>query len=197
MTKIQTPLGPQPGGLFHHVLWTITPRPVWIIGTCNADGTANLSTITCVTNNPGPPENIILSSAAARTNANITRTGEFSVNLCNGALAGLADYVGSVSGEAGPKNGMPYTLEWGTAAKVPVLDLSPCVLECKLSHTHTIGMFHTFFGEVMNMHLDEKLNPPKESREVIMQWFNELDIPALDMLVYQSIKKYYKVGEKR
>jgi len=184
--------------LFHHVVWTITPRPVYIIGTRNEDGTANFSTITCVSNTPGPPEHIIISTAAKRTIANIQRTGEFSVNLCNGEMAVLADYVGSVSGEDGVKDAMPYGFVWGEKAEVPVLDASPCVFECKLSEEHQvhIGAFHTFFGEVVNLHIDVELNPPTDSREAAFNWFQSIDIHGINPLVYHSLLKYFRVGEK-
>ena len=188
--KMATPLNQ----LFHHVVWTITPRPVYIVGTCNEDGTANLSTITCVSNSPGPPENLIVTTAARRTTANIQRTGEFSVSLCNAEMAVLADYVGSVSGEDGAKDAMAYGLTWGGNARVPVLEASPCVFECKLSYTHQIGGFHTFFGEVVNLHINANLNPPTESREAAFKWFKELSIHEIDPLVYHSLLKYFHVG---
>ncbi|MCL2619567.1 MAG: flavin reductase family protein [Defluviitaleaceae bacterium] len=184
------------GGIFHHVVWTITPRPVWIVGTRNEDGTQNLSTITCVSNTPGPPENIIVSMTARRTIANIQRTGEFSVNLCNAEMASLANYVGSVSGVDGAKDNLPYDFTWGDKIPVPVLDASHCVFECKLSHTHVVGDFHTFFGEVVNLHIDEDLTPPTESQEAMREWFKVLDIHKTDPMVYHSVLKYYRVGEK-
>jgi len=196
MKKIQKQSIPQLGGIFHHVVWTITPRPVWVVGTCNKDGLPNLSTITCVSNTPGPPENIIVSMAAKRTIANILRTGEFSVNLCNVEMAPLADYVGSVSGENCVKDAVPYDFTWGEHMRVPVLDASHCVLECKVSHTHVIGAFHTFFGEVVNLHIDTNLTPPMDSQEAIIKWFNSIDIHKIDPLVYHSVLKYFQVGEK-
>ena len=196
MKKIQKQSIPQMGGIFHHVVWTITPRPVWIVGTCNKDGTPNLSTITCVSNTPGPPENIILSMVAKRTIANIERTGEFSVNLCNASMVELVNYVGSVSGEDTVKDAVPYDFTWGEKAKVPVLDSSHCVFECELSHTHIIGHFHTFFGEVVNLQIDAELAPPTEPHEAIVNWFKSLDIHKMDPMVYHSILKFYHVGEK-
>jgi len=183
-------------GLFHHVVWTITPRPVWIVGTRNKNGTPNLSTITCVSNTPGPPENIIVSMAAKRTIANIRQTGEFSVSLVNADMAALADYVGSVSGEDTVKNAVKYDYVWGGNADVPILDASHCVFECKLSHTHEVGMFQTFFGEVVNLHIDAKLTPPEASQEALFKWFQSIDIHKIDPLVYHSLQKYYRVGKK-
>ena len=196
MKKIQKQSTPQLSGIFHHVVWTITPRPVWIVGTCNEDSSQNLSTITCVSNTPGPPENIIVSMAAKRTIANIQRTGEFSVNLCNVAMAALADYVGSVSGENGVKDVISYEFTWGEKTRVPVLGASNCVFECKVSHTHAIGAFHTFFGEVVNLHIDVDLSPPTDSQEAIIQWFKSIDIHEIDPLIYHSVLKYFRVGEK-
>ena len=195
MKKIQKQSIPL-SSLFHHVVWTITPRPVWIVGTCNQDDTPNLSTITCVSNTPGPPENIMVSMCAKRTITNILRTGEFSVALTNFEMSSLADYVGSVSGEEVVKDAMPYNFAWGDKARVPVLDASHCVFECKVSHTHIIGSFHTFFGEVVNLHLDEKLTPPTGSQDEMLNWFKAIDIHGMNPLVYHSIQKYYRVGEK-
>jgi len=134
--------------------------------------------------------------AAKRTIANILRTGEFSVALANVEMAHLADYVGSVSGEDGPKDAMPYDFTWGGKLHVPVLDASHCVFECKLSHTHEIGQFKTFLGEVVNLQIDADLTPPTGSREEIIKWFKSLDIHKMDPLVYHSALKYYRVGEK-
>jgi len=196
MKKILKQSIPQISGVFHHVVWTITPRPVWIVGTCNKDNTANLSTITCVSNTPGPPENIIVSMAAKRTIANIKRTGEFSVNLCNTSMASLADYVGSVSGADGIKDAIAHDFTWGEKAHVPILDASPSVFECSVSNIHEIGDFHTFFGEVVNLHLDANLSPPTESHEAIVKWFKSINISKIDPLVYHSILKYFRVGKK-
>ena len=186
----------QLSGLYHHVVWTITPRPVWTVGTRNADGSPNLSTITCVSNTPGPPENIIVSMVAKRTIANILRTGEFSVSLVNVAMANLASYVGSVSDEDCVKDAVPYDFTWGEKIPVPVLDASHCVFECKLSHTHEVGAFYTFFGEVVNLHIDASLTPPAGPQEAIVEWFKSIDIHKLDPLVYHSVLKYFRVGEK-
>ena len=196
MKKIQKQSIPQLDRIFHHVVWTITPRPVWIVGTCNEDGSPNLSTITCVSNTPGPPENIIVSMVAKRTISNIQRSGEFSVNLCNVEMASLADYVGSVSGEDCVKDAIPYGFTWGDKTRVPVLDASHCVFECKVSHTHVIGDFHTFFGEVFNLHIDVNLSPPTDSHEAAVKWFKSIDIHKMDPLVYHSVLKYFRVGEK-
>jgi len=196
MKKIHKQSIPQLDKLFHYVVWTITPRPVWIVGTCNEDGSPNLSTITCVSNTPGPPENIIVSMVAKRTIANIQRTGEFSVNLCNVEMASLADYVGSVSGVDGAKNDMPYDFVWGEKSRVPILNASHCVFECKVSHTHLVGDFYTFFGEVVNSHIDASLTPPIASREATLKWFQSIDIHKMDPLIYHSILKFFRVGEK-
>jgi len=178
-------------------VWTITPRPVWIIGTRNEDNTPNLSTITCVSNTPGPPENIIVSMTARRTIANILRTGEFSVNLANTEMAALADYVGSVSGEDGIKDAMDYGFAWGDKLRVPVLDSSHYTFECKETHTHIVGAFHTFFGEVVNLQIDTNLTPPSGPQEAIVKWFKSIDIHRTNPLVYHSVLKYYRVGEKK
>ena len=197
MTKIAKQYIAPFGGIFHHLVWTVTPRPVWIVGTCNDDGTSNLSTITCVSNTPGPPEHLILSMAAKRTIANIERTGRFSVALAHGVLAGLADYVGSVSGEDGAKDALAYGVDISEGLGVPVLDAAWFVLECKLAHTLVFGDFHTFFGEVAGLHIADSLVPPTDSREAMVQWFQALDIPGIDPLVYHSVRKYFRVGEKR
>ena len=196
MKKVTKQSVSQLNNLYHHVVWTATPRPVWIVGTCNEDDTPNLSTITCVSNTPGPPENIILSMVAKRTTANILRTGEFSVSLANVQMAALVDHVGTVSGEDRVKDDVPYGFTWGEKLRVPVLDASHCVFECKLSHTHEVGDFKTFFGEVVNLHLDVNLTPPDGPHEEIVKWFMALDIHGMDPMVYHSVLKYYRVGEK-
>lgn len=138
-----------------------------------------------------------MSMSARRTIANILRTGEFSVNLANTEMAALADYVGTVSGESGVKNAMPYDFAWGEKIHVPVLDASHCVFECKVSHTHVVGGFHTFFGEVANLHIGTNLIPPTDvSREDLRKWFSKIDIHKMDSMVYHSILKYFRVGER-
>ena len=196
MKKILKQSVPQLDFLLHHVVWTITPRPVWIVGTRNQDGTPNLSTITCVSNTPGPPENIIVSMVARRTIANIQRTGEFSVNLANVEMAALVDYVGTISGEDSAKDAMSYGFAWGEKAHVPVLEASHYTFECKVSHTHVVGSFHTFFGEVLNLQIDTNLVPPEGPQEAVREWFRAIDIHGLNPLVYHSALKYFRVGEK-
>jgi flavin reductase (DIM6/NTAB) family NADH-FMN oxidoreductase RutF len=148
MKSIRKQSIPRLNPLFHHVVRTIIPRPVWNVGTGSEDGTHNLSTITCISNTPGPPETIIASMAAKRTIANIQRTGELSVALCN---AGMSE----------------------------------------------VGGFHTFFGEVLTLHIDTELcNPLTDSNEAILKWLKQINIHKTDPMIYHSVQKFYRVGKK-
>jgi len=187
----------KPGDIVQHAIWLLTPRTVWIAGTRNEDGTPNLSTITSVSYTPGPPESMVVSMVARRTTANILRTGEFTMNLANVEMAPLADYVGTVSGEDRVKDAVPYDFAWGDEVKAPVLGASPCVIECKVLQTVSLGESYTFIGDMVLRHVDERVGRPKEmTNEAIMAWLNAVDVREIDPLVYHSYLKYYRVGEK-
>jgi len=102
-------------------------------------------------------------------------------------MAQLADYAGSVSGDDCVKDAVTYDFTWGKEIHVPMLDASPCVFKCRVSQTHLVGISHTFFGEAVNLHLDLNLsNPPMDSREAILEWFNSINIHDINPLVYHS-----------
>jgi len=112
-------------------------------------------------------------------------------------MVALSDYFGSVSGENGVKDKLAYDVTWGSAVKAPMLNASPCVVECRVSHSHQIGISHTFLGEVVSLHMDAKLSLPDSPGEAVMQWYQDLDMHDVDPLVYHSYPlRYYRVGEK-
>jgi len=171
------------------------PGPVWLIGTQNEDGSHNLSTITWVSYLAGPPECMIVSMQARKTKENILRTKEFTANLCNTGMARLADYVGMFSGKDTQKDAVPYDYSWGEKVQAPVLDASPCVIECTVVKTDVIGDTHVFIAQIVNQQIDAQFGrPDDDSGEAYIRWLNANDIHNVDPLLYTW--KYYRIGEK-
>ena len=166
------------------MLGEFSPVLMNIIGTCNGDGTPNLSAVSWVSFNPGPPKSIILSTADVYTMPtlnNILRTGEFAVNLCT---VEMSDFVGDVCayGDDIHNHGkLTYGYEWGEKTKAPILDVSPFVVECKVSQTHMLG---NNLQESDSIHAWNADDP-------YYKWLVNMDMNELDPLLW--LGHWYRV----
>ena len=190
MKKIEKQIIPIMPGEFSPVLLNI-------IGTCNEDGTPNLSAVSWVSFNPGPPKSIILSTAHVYTMPtlnNILRTGEFTVNLCTVGMSDFVEDVCAYGDDIHNHGKLAYGHAWGEKTKTPILDVSPFVVECKVSQTHMLGNYHIFFAEIVCQHLDKNLagNNLQESDSMhawsaddpYYKWLENMDMNKLDPLLW-------------
>jgi flavin reductase (DIM6/NTAB) family NADH-FMN oxidoreductase RutF len=166
----------------------VLPTPVWVVGTYDKEGKPNVMTaawggICC----SKPPCICISLRKATYTYGNIMDRKAFTVNVPSETHAKEADYFGMVSGKDVDK----FAASGLTASKSKIVD-APCVkefplvLECKVIHTHEIGLHTQFVGEIMDVKADESV-------------FEETGFPSIERvkpLVYcPEVGQYYGIGD--
>jgi flavin reductase (DIM6/NTAB) family NADH-FMN oxidoreductase RutF len=166
----------------------VLPTPVWVVGTYDKEGNPNVMTaawggICC----SKPPCICISLRKATYTYGNIMDRKAFTVNVPSETHAKEADYFGMVSGKDVDK----FAASGLTASKSKIVD-APCVkefplvLECKVIHTHEIGLHTQFVGEIMDVKADESV-------------FEETGFPSIERvkpLVYcPEVGQYYGIGD--
>jgi flavin reductase (DIM6/NTAB) family NADH-FMN oxidoreductase RutF len=158
------------------------------VGTYDKEGKPNVMTaawggICC----SKPPCICISLRKATYTYGNIMDRKAFTVNVPSETHAKEADYFGMVSGKDVDK----FAASGLTASKSKIVD-APCVkefplvLECKVIHTHEIGLHTQFVGEIMDVKADESV-------------FEETGFPSIERvkpLVYcPEVGQYYGIGD--
>lgn len=168
-------------------IYSMVVQPAFIIETNNEDGTDNFAPITWVsaTHEEGDRYLLVISMAGTkRTKLNVLRTGIFSVNLVNREMLSLMDYFGTHKAKDGAKTGMKYDVSRGEALDIPVLDASPWVYECKVKKTVDTGDSTTFFCDIMNIQMDERI----ECTDAF-----DVDLTIFDPVIYSG--KYHSIGK--
>lgn len=94
----------------------------------------------------------------------------------------LMDYFGQTSGKKGIKDEIPYTFGEACYISAPTLDMSPWVCECEVVKTVNTGESDTFFCEVMNVQIDERVEPDSSG----------LDLTQFDPVIYSG--NYHSIG---
>ena len=161
-------------------------QPSFIIGTYNADGSANFAPITwlSVTYEQGEDYLLVISmSGTKRTKQNVLRTGMFSANLVSTDLLGLMDYFGTRSAADGKKDGMQYEVGKAESVDAPILEASRWIYECEVARRVETGDSTTFFCRIKNVQIDESV-PFKDTFDV--------DLTQLDPVIYSG--KYHSIG---
>ena len=161
-------------------------QPAFIVGTYNEDGSHNFAPITWVSVTWEKDDEYLLVISMAggkRTRQNVMRTGRLSVNLVSRDMLSLMDYFGTRHAADGEKNGMEYGVGRGDAVDAPVLEASRWVYECEVKQSVRTGESVTFFCEIKNVQIDERLCC-KDTFDV--------DLTKLDPVVYSGM--YHSVG---
>lgn len=133
------------------------PNPVWCIGSYDAQGRPNLMTVAwggiCCSS---PPAVAISLRKATYTYGNIMARMAYTVNIPSVGHVREADYVGMASGKKEDK----FQKTGLTPVRSELVD-APCVaefpmtLECRVIHTHEIGLHTQFIGEILDVKVDE------------------------------------------
>jgi flavin reductase (DIM6/NTAB) family NADH-FMN oxidoreductase RutF len=166
----------------------VLPTPVWVVGTYDKEGKPNVMTaawggICC----SKPPCICISLRKATYTYGNIMDRKAYTVNVRSETHAKEADYFGMVSGRDVDK----FAASGLTASKSELVDAPyvkefPLVLECKVIHTHEIGLHTQFVGEIMDVKADETV-------------FEETGFPDIERvkpIVYcPEVRQYYGIGD--
>lgn len=165
-------------------------QPAFIIGTNNEDGTHNFAPITwiSITNEKDNDYLLIVSMFGTKTTKlNVLRTGILSVNLVSTDMLELMDYFGTHHTK---KDGISYKVCRGDVVDVPVLDASRWVYECKVVQSVETGDSTTFFCQIKNVQVDERLvNDDKYDRTDTF----DIDLTKLDPVIYSGM--YHSIGK--
>ena len=164
------------------------PCPVWLVGSYDAEGKANLATVAwggiCCSK---PPCVTISLRPATHSHASILARKAFTVNVPSIAFARQADYCGIASGRDLDK----FAAAGLTAVKsdlvdAPYVDEFPLIIECRLQQTVEVGGHTQFIGEIVETYCDEAC----------------LDDGVVDLSRVQPIlfamndRSYWRIGER-
>lgn len=167
---------------------TFFPTPVVLVGSGTGEK-ANIITVAWVGMVCSEPPTIAISITKGRESTKIIRShGEFSVNIPRAGLVQEVDYCGIVSGRTCNKfKDTKLTPVQGAKINAPIIEECPYNLECKVSEEIEIGDFSVFFGEIIEIHLDN----------ACIGTNSKIDLEKVEPLVYAAgLREYWKLGEK-
>lgn len=165
------------------------PNPVWCVGSYDADGNPNVMTIAwggiCCSK---PPALTISLRKATYTYGCLMERGAYTISIPTTKHVVEADYFGIASGKNTDKFGdTGLTPVRSDKVDAPYVGEFPLVLECKVIHTHEIGLHTQFVGEILDIKADEDI-------------LNEKGLPLMervDPFIYgNGIQEYWKLGDK-
>jgi len=135
------------------------PCPVWVIGSYDKAGKANVMTASWAAICCSQPPCITVSlRKATYTYGNIMESKAFTVNIPSEAFAREAAYYGSVSGKDVDKFAATgLTAVRGDSVNAPYVNEFPLVIECKLVQTVELGLHTMFIGEIKDVKADESI----------------------------------------
>ena len=134
------------------------PTPVWLVGSYDKEGKANLATIAWggICSSDPPAVTVSLRKSRHSYDAILERQA-FTVNIPSEAFVRAADYAGIVSGRDTDK----FAAAGLTAVRSDLVDAPfvaefPIVLECRLIRTVEIGVHTQFIGEIVDVKAEEE-----------------------------------------
>lgn len=163
------------------------PCPLVVGGTMQDADTLAVAWINVVSSTP--PTIAMGLRRTRRTLELIREHGEFSVNIADTALASAVDYCGITTGRKTDKFAdAGLTLAESVTISAPIIAECPYNIECRVTTEVEIGEYVIVFGEVLEVHAEER---------VLREGTDVVDIDALDPLVYcAGVREYRSVGPK-
>lgn len=166
----------------------VMPAPVWVVGTYDTEGKANIMTaawagICC----SKPPALYVALREATYTYHAVVARKAFTVNVPSVEQAAVADFAGIVTGRKTDKFAAAgLTAVRSEAVDAPRVEEFALNLECSLIKTVNVGLHTLFVGEIIDVQCEEDcLND--EGRP---------SIERLRPLVFGVTKaEYYAVGD--
>ena len=165
------------------------PAPVWVVGTYDARGRANLMTaawggICC----SRPPCLAVSLRKATYTHGSILSRQAFTVSVPSERHVRQADYAGLASGrdlDKFARSGL--TAVPSTVVDAPYVQEFPLVLECRLVRTVELGLHTQFVGEILDVKADEE----------VLAASGLPDLGKVRPIVFDAgLSAYYAVGER-
>jgi flavin reductase (DIM6/NTAB) family NADH-FMN oxidoreductase RutF len=135
----------------------VYPTPVFIVGTYDKAGKANVMTaawggICC----SRPPCVAVSLRKATYTYGNIMERKAFTISIPSERYVKEVDYFGMVSGNTQDKFAdTGLTPEPSQLVDAPYVKEFPFVLECKLLHSFELGLHTQFVGEILDVKVDQ------------------------------------------
>ena len=166
----------------------VYPTPVFLVGSYDADGVANIMNAAWGGICSSEPASIAVSVRQQRhTFDNIQLQQAFTINIPNTNQAAEADYFGIVSGRDGQKiDATSLSSERAEYVNAPILCECPLVLECRLIATHDLGAHTQFVGEIVDVKVEEEC----------LDENGEPDIRKVDPLLFApGNRAYFGIGE--
>jgi flavin reductase (DIM6/NTAB) family NADH-FMN oxidoreductase RutF len=135
------------------------PTPVLIVGTYDASGKPNVMTVAwggiCCS---APPCVTISVREATHTYGNLMQQKAFTISIPSEDYVRQCDFIGIASGKDTDKFAATgLTPVKSTLVNAPYVDEFPLVLECKVIHTHKLGLHTQFIGEILDIKADESV----------------------------------------
>ena len=163
------------------------PTPVWLVGTYDKDGNANLATVAwggiCCSD---PPAVTISLRKSRHSYAAIVQRQAFTVNVPSEAFVCAADYAGIASGRDADKFAAAgLTPVRSDLVDAPYVAEFPLVLECRLIRTVELGVHTQFVGEIIDVKAEEEVLDAK----------GQLDAARVLPVIYSpATRTYYGLG---
>jgi len=132
------------------------PNPVWCVGSYDAEGKPNIMTIAWGGICCSKPAAVTISlRKATYTYGCIIKRGAYTINVPSIKYMAEADYFGIASGTKTDKfEDTGLTPVRSDMVDAPYVDKFPLILECKVIHTHEIGLHTQYIGEIMDIKAD-------------------------------------------
>lgn len=167
----------------------VFPTPVFIVGTYDRNGTANVMSaawggICC----SKPPCVAVSLRAATYSHGNIVARKAFTISIPSTEHVKEADYFGIASGRTENKLDVAgLTPVKSDLVDAPYVAEFPMVLECSLLRTVEIGLHTQFIGEIRDLKADESVLNRK----------NLPDIEKVRPFLYDPAgRAYFSSGER-
>lgn len=169
-------------------LTLIYPAPVFVVGTYDKNGNANMMTASwagiCCSK---PPCIYVSLREATYTYGNIMERKAFTVSIPSEKYIKSADYFGMVSGRTKNKlSEAGLTAVKSSLVDAPYIGEFPFVIECSLFQSVKLGLHTQFVGEVKDVKIDDSMLGPDGTP----------DIGKIQPLVFDPANRaYYGVGK--
>ena len=139
------------------------PTPVLIVGTYDSAGKPNVMTVAwggiCCS---APPCVSISVREATYTFASLVEQKAFTISVPGEKHVKEADFIGIASGKDVDKFAATgLTPVRSELVNAPYIDEFPLVLECKVVHSHKVGLHTLFVGEILDIKADEAVSGAK------------------------------------
>jgi len=144
------------------------PAPVWVVGTYDAAGRANVMTASWVGICCSKPPCVAVSlRKATYSYGNIVARQAFTICVPSEQYIKTTDYWGIASGRDVDKFAkVGLTAVSSDLVDAPYVEEFPVVMECKVIHTIEIGSHTQFIGEILDIKIEEAILGPAGSPDV-------------------------------